>query len=105
MLCEVCFKRLADRDGACNVCHGVADDTRKRMADIKLPKIECNADLDHPCDADDGEPCPSCVVWAEQSAADARASYAVASPKERNPVQYAQDMRDAGRGHLLRDDE
>jgi hypothetical protein len=45
------------------------------------------------------------VVWAEQSAADALASYAVASPKERNPVQYAQDMRDAGRGHLLRDDE
>ena len=32
--------------------------------------IECNADLDHPCDVDDGDPCPECLLerraaWAE----------------------------------------
>ena len=26
MLCEICFKRPADRDAICNVCHGVEDD-------------------------------------------------------------------------------
>jgi len=26
--CEVCFKRAATRDGACEVCHGTADKVR-----------------------------------------------------------------------------
>ena len=30
--CEVCFKREEERDGVCEVCHGVADDKLKRDA-------------------------------------------------------------------------
>jgi hypothetical protein len=58
----------------------------------------CNADLDHPCDAGlDESPCQACQ--AEQ--AYWQAQWKTASPEEKNPAQYAQDLRDAGRGHLL----
>jgi hypothetical protein len=63
--------------------------------------IECNADLGHPCDADDGEPCPQCKASAEVW----RQEWEKASPAERNPRQYRQDMIDAGRGHLLPEEE
>jgi len=33
-----------------------------------------------------------------------RAEYNAASPEEKNPEKYRQDMIDAGRGHLLRDE-
>lgn len=67
---------------------------------------DCNADLDHPCDGGpDGEPCESCQAYREASMADARRSYAVRSPAERDPAQYREDMIDAGRGHLLSPEE
>jgi hypothetical protein len=74
--------------------------------------IECNADLDHPCDADDGDPCPSC----KETMAYYRALYEHARPDEREDARAARDpefahareeafneeLRDAGRGHLIR---
>jgi hypothetical protein len=66
-----------------------------------MTAIECTADEGHPCDADDGEPCPGCVAFLAASEADARRSWEVASPQERDPKGYAQSMRDCGRGHLL----
>jgi hypothetical protein len=57
----------------------------------------CNADLDHPCDADDGEPCARC---AEEHLSFAR-EWAVASPEERNTERYRSELIEAGRGHLL----
>lgn len=70
-----------------------------------MATIECNADLGHPCDADDGEPCPRCVEWLREGEREARREWAVASPAERDPVGYARDMVDAGRGHLLGPEE
>ncbi len=64
-----------------------------------MSAIECNADVDHHCDADDGEPCPRCV----QACRAAEADYLVSSAAERNVQRYAQDMHEAGRGHLLTD--
>lgn len=80
--------------------------------------IECNADLDHPCDANDGEPCEKCAAdleaeyayWREQwqrSQGYYRDCCGAASGKLCEPgcdggdAQYRQDMIDAGRGHLL----
>jgi hypothetical protein len=56
------------------------------------------------CVCDDGAfcDCEACEASREASMADARRSYQVASPAERNPDKYAQDMADAGRVHLLR---
>lgn len=34
--CEVYFKRQADHDGICNVCHGGADDTALRAAKARV---------------------------------------------------------------------
>lgn len=62
---------------------------------------DCNADLGHPCDANDGEPCADCRRYLEEQAAYWRRAWARASPQERNPEQYERDMIDAGRGHLL----
>jgi hypothetical protein len=54
------------------------------------------------CDAgEDGDPCPACQAHQAESMADARRAWAVASPEERDPVRYREEMRDAGRGHLL----
>jgi hypothetical protein len=64
--------------------------------------IECNADLGHPCDANDGEPCAPCSAYMAESMADALRSY---HPHYAKPADYAEQMRDVGRGHLLRDDE
>ncbi len=62
--------------------------------------IECNADLGHPCDADNGEPCPRCATDI--------AAWELWCMGHRPPPsreQYRDDMIDAGRGHLLREDE
>ena len=53
------------------------------------------------CDCgDEGRMCESCAMaeahyW--------RVLWESSSLEERDPEQYAQDMRDAGRGHLIRD--
>lgn len=65
-------------------------------------EIECNADADHPCDANDGDPCTSCQAehdyWRRQWESYGRREYA-------RDLNYMQDMKDAGRGHLLREDQ
>jgi len=49
--------------------------------------------------------CPACAkALADDHSYYAR-QWAAASPAERDPERYAQDMKDAGRGHLLRDGE
>ncbi len=64
-----------------------------------MSAIECNADLDHPCDADDGEPCPTCceehAYWR---------SYFTGMPREhmRSQSEIDGELVDAGRGHLVR---
>jgi hypothetical protein len=61
--------------------------------------IECNADLDHPCDADDGEPCQACCeehdYWRR---------YFAGMPREymRTQSEIDAELVDAGRGHLVR---
>jgi hypothetical protein len=67
-------------------------------------KIECNVDADG-CTADDGESCPECVAYLKAAEAEAGRAWAVASPYEKNPKKYREDMRDAGRDHLLPDDD
>lgn len=67
--------------------------------------IECNADEGHPCDANDGEPCDKCrdylegesAYWADYFSGGMHA----ACKEECDPEGYRQDMKDAGRGHLL----
>jgi hypothetical protein len=72
------------------------------VTDTTTPAVDCNADLDHPCDADDGEPCPRCkeeeAYWRRQWERTGRAEHAQAQT-------YRQDMTDAGRGHLLRESD
>lgn len=67
-----------------------------------MSSIECNADLDHPCDADGGAPCPSCRVSIEEGMREARATYHM---RPIDPDKYREDMIDAGRGHLLGPEE
>ena len=65
---------------------------------------ECTADEGHPCDAftawDDDTPvaCPACAASEAADMAHYARMWAVASPEERDPERYAQDLRDAGRG-------
>lgn len=69
----------------------------------------CNAD-DHGCSGgwddyiDEPGPCAACRKAEADAMADALRSYRAASPAERDPAGYAADMRDAGRGHLLREE-
>jgi hypothetical protein len=68
--------------------------------------IECNADLGRPCDAGGAETderaaiqCPRC----QAAYAEAARSYRAWGPV--HPAGYSDDMRAAGRRHLLRGDE
>jgi hypothetical protein len=62
----------------------------------------CNADVGHPCDANDGEPCASCAEWLAREEREHRQSYAVATMLEREPQRCEREMRDAGRGGQVR---
>lgn len=65
--------------------------------------VECNADLDYPCDADDGEPCPSCKKEADYWLALYRATPAsVRRLDTASKEELDQELVDAGRGHLVR---
>jgi len=67
-----------------------------------MTTIECNADLDHPCDAENGEPCPRCRAeidyWRREWNRTGRAEVEAQRT-------YREDMIDAGRGHLLREED
>jgi hypothetical protein len=71
--------------------------------------MTCNLDSDG-CtgglDEDTGEPgpCPACVAELRAETAYWRRQWDAASPEERDPERYAADMREGGRGHLLRGD-
>jgi hypothetical protein len=59
---------------------------------------ECNADLGHPCDAGPGEsPCERCAASIASSWAEALRDWSACRGLRR----YAQEMKDAGREHLL----
>jgi hypothetical protein len=58
----------------------------------------CNADVGHRCDVNDGEPCERCAQYEAEVMAAARREY----PQYVAERNYRQDMIDAGRGHLLR---
>lgn len=64
------------------------------------PRYSCTLDVDG-CHGDDGEPCAACRIITEREERYWRGQWAVASPAEGDPDRYAQDMRDAGRGHLV----
>lgn len=64
--------------------------------------IDCNADLDQPCTANEGEPCPSCKASIAEGMREARATIHM-RPTDKDT--YRRDMIDAGRGHLLRPEE
>jgi hypothetical protein len=57
----------------------------------------CNADVGHPCDVNDGEPCAECAAYMKASAAEAWRLWLAASPQERDPEKYEHDLREAGR--------
>jgi hypothetical protein len=63
----------------------------------------CNADLGHPCDADDGEPCPRCAEsereWQREWD---RTPESVRRLEMMTQEELNQELRDAGRGHLVR---
>lgn len=61
----------------------------------------CNADLGHPCDANDGEPCDRCSAHLAEDHAFYGAMWRAATLLERDPNAYREQMRDAGRAHLL----
>jgi len=65
---------------------------------------KCNAESreGRGCNANDGEPCDSCAVLNKATADYWRGQWQVASPEEKSPAKYAAEMREAGRGHLVR---
>lgn len=54
------------------------------------------------CNADDGLPCAACDAAFAKEAAYWAGQWAVASAEERDPAKYRAEMREAGRGHLVR---
>ena len=62
----------------------------------------CSADVGHRCDVNDGEPCARCAKYEAESMAEAWRLWRAADPIERDPIRYEREMREAGRGHLLR---
>jgi hypothetical protein len=57
----------------------------------------CNADVGHRCDVDNGRPCARCAEYEAEIEAEARRAWRAASPQERDPEKYEQDLKDAGR--------
>jgi len=74
-----------------------------RAVPLEKPPVECNADLGHPCDANNGDPCQRCAAeheywrreWEATPESVRRLDYM--SQEELN-----QELRDAGRGRLVR---
>lgn len=67
----------------------------------------CDKSTDgRPCtDAETGEPCAQCQAAVLEQIRLWRAQYDGASPAERDPAGYATDMVEAGRGHLLTEEQ
>lgn len=62
-------------------------------------EIECTADAEHPCGKTNGTPCAGCLA----SEAAYRAEWERYGRREyERERDYARDMIEAGRGHLLR---
>lgn len=56
-----------------------------------------------PCTADLGSPCDCARCDAEEC--QMRAEWEAASPEERDPARYRREIRDAGRGRLIKESE
>lgn len=69
-----------------------------------MTTIDCNADLDHPCDADDGEPCPRCAEneaeWRRYFAG-GRKDFVCRRMSAAEERELDAALVDAGRGHLV----
>jgi hypothetical protein len=52
-----------------------------------------------------GEQCTKCAACSDYWMRIYESEYRAASPAERDPEGYRRDMIEAGRGHLLREDE
>jgi hypothetical protein len=100
--CRGCGRVLQDAEikpGLCATCEPLIQAYRALGAgDI------CNADLGHPCDADDGEPCPRCAesdrYWQREWE---RTPESVRRLEMMTQEELNQELRDAGRGHLVRE--
>jgi len=70
---------------------------------VRLCDRSCDG---RPCsDPETDEPCAQCSAAMDEALREAWAEYAAASPAERDPVGYARDMVDGGRGHLLTEED
>lgn len=66
---------------------------------MSCPNHVLNEDGERVCECgDEGRLCETC---AAEEAAYWRAQFAVAPLSERDPERYDQELRDAGRGHLV----
>lgn len=67
-----------------------------------MTDVSCNADLNHPCDTNDGEPCSSCEeeknYWFKMWLLSKKDRDKKLSKEEED-----QELIDAGRGHLVLD--
>ena len=63
----------------------------------------CNADVGHPCDARNGEPCLSCAAWLAETEAAARMEWDAASPEQRHPKRCGFETREEAEEAMLRD--
>lgn len=92
--CAVCGRELSG-DGHCR--------TEMCPRFDATPEVSCTyVNREGNCDANDGDPCDSCVAEQEAELAYWRGRWQVASPEEKDPDKYRAEMREAGRGHLVR---
>jgi hypothetical protein len=85
-VCPICAGDLTMLDGSpCTCC----------------ARVECTADLDHPCGTTNGTPCASCRSYEAEMLAEAAREW----PAEKARRSYVADMIGAGRAHLLTEDE
>lgn len=80
--------------------------TSKALAAQVVPPKQktCNAEdrEGRGCTANDGEACDACAKLDRETMSYWRGEWAAASPEERDPRAYARNMRESGRGHLVR---
>lgn len=82
-------------------------DDWQQQRDLEERMQECNyADSEGKgCTANDGEPCLACAAREREEMAYWLGQWRIAPLSETNPKAYAESLRDAGRGHLLRPHE
>jgi hypothetical protein len=110
------------RSGLVQVWHAAAgasleevkDGLRRASDDARVDVIfaveprECTADAGHPCDAGGTDAngariaCARCAAYEAEIKREARREWRAMPLSKRAPERYEAELRDAGRGHLLR---